>query len=70
VLTTGYGYVQAVLPASERLALGKVRELLGDGETIAMVCVRTSAAKHKTPSPTSRSTLGTASNVPICQGVV
>jgi Ala-tRNA(Pro) deacylase len=31
VLVTGGGHVRAVLPASERLDLGKVRELLGDG---------------------------------------
>jgi Ala-tRNA(Pro) deacylase len=30
--TGGGGYVRAVLPASDRLALGKVRELLGEGK--------------------------------------
>ena len=32
VLTTDAGYVRTVLPASERLDLHKVRELLGDGK--------------------------------------
>jgi Ala-tRNA(Pro) deacylase len=33
VLSTAGGYVRAVLPASERLDLHKVRELIGDGKT-------------------------------------
>ena len=37
LLTTGSGgYVRAVLPASERLALGKVRELLEDEKAIRL----------------------------------
>jgi Ala-tRNA(Pro) deacylase len=32
VLVTGEGFVRAVLPASERIDLGKVREILSSGE--------------------------------------
>ncbi len=34
VLVTPAGHVRAVLPASERLDLARVRELLGDGKTV------------------------------------
>ncbi|MGZ4382551.1 MAG: aminoacyl-tRNA deacylase [Gaiellaceae bacterium] len=34
VLVTSGGHVRAVLPASERLDLARVRELLGDGKTV------------------------------------
>ena len=34
VLATPAGHVRAVLPASERLDLARVRELLGDGKTV------------------------------------
>jgi len=34
VLVTAGGHVRAVLPASERLDLSRVREILGDGKTV------------------------------------
>jgi Ala-tRNA(Pro) deacylase len=36
VLTTAQGYVRAVLPASERLDLRKVRELVGEGKPVRL----------------------------------
>lgn len=48
VLRTENGYVRAVLPASERLALGKLRELLGEGKATRLATEEELAGAYPT----------------------